>query len=135
MTSLTQPQDEILAVNGGNPVRTSILPYGKQTVDECDIREVVECLQEPYLTTGPRVVKFEQDICKYTGAKFGVAVSNGTTALHTAVKAAGIVRGDEVIVSDMTFVASANAVLYEGADWVSALNIKNDNVDNSRCLG
>lgn len=126
-------EDEILAVNGGNSVRHTMLPYGKQTIDGADIREVVQCLQEPYLTTGPRVAKFEQEVCDYTGAKFGVAVSNGTTALHTAVKAAGIKVGDEVIVSDITFVASANAVLYEGGTVVFAdVNMDTMNVDVSK---
>ena len=78
-----------LAVNGGKPVRESNLPYGKQTIDENDIKEVVKCITDPYLTTGPRVGKFEQDVCDYTGAKYGVAVCNGTAALHVAVNAAG----------------------------------------------
>eukprot|EP00943_MAST-04B_sp_MAST-4B-sp1_P004136 g4136.t1 len=110
----------LLAVNGGTPVRKSNLPYGKQTIDENDIKEVVKCIADPYLTTGPRVAKFERDVCEYTGAKYGVAVCNGTAALHVAVNAAGITKGDEVIVADITFVASSNAVLYEGATVVFA---------------
>ena len=123
-----------LAVNGGKPVRESNLPYGKQTIDENDIKEVVKCITDPYLTTGPRVGKFEQDVCDYTGAKYGVAVCNGTAALHVAVNAAGITKGDEVIVADVTFVASSNSVLYEGATVVFAdvnpdtLNIDVDSV-------
>ncbi len=124
-----------LAVNGGKPVRESNLPYGKQTIDENDIKEVVKCITDPYLTTGPRVGKFEQDVCDYTGAKYGVAVCNGTAALHVAVNAAGITKGDEVIVADVTFVASSNSVLYEGATVVFAdvnpdtLNIDVDSVE------
>ena len=125
-----------LAVNGGTPVRETNLPYGKQTIDANDIAEVVTCMTDPYLTTGPRVRKFEEDVCNYTGAKYGVAVCNGTAALHVAVNAAGITKGDEVIVADVTFVASANSVVYEGATVVFAdidpdtLNIDVESVES-----
>jgi UDP-4-amino-4,6-dideoxy-N-acetyl-beta-L-altrosamine transaminase len=105
---------------GGKPIRDTYLSYGKQTVDESDIQAVVEVLKSDYLTTGPFVKEFENKVANYVGAKYGVAVSNGTAALHMACFAAGIKEGDEVIVSPMTFAASANAVLYCGGTPVFA---------------
>ncbi|TJX68844.1 UDP-4-amino-4,6-dideoxy-N-acetyl-beta-L-altrosamine transaminase [Soehngenia saccharolytica] len=103
-----------LAIFGGRPVRDTYLPYGKQTIDELDIKAVINVLKGDYLTTGPVVREFEQLVADYVGAKYAVAVSNGTAALHMACFAAGIKEGDEVIVSPMTFAASSNAVLYCG---------------------
>lgn len=103
-----------LAIFGGNPVRDTYMPYGRQTIDESDIQAVINVLKGEYLTTGPYVKEFEDRIAKYVGAKYAVAVSNGTAALHMACYAAGIKEGDEVIVSPITFAATANAVLYCG---------------------
>jgi len=96
------------------PIRQSYLPYGKQWIDEEDIEAVVEVLKGDYLTTGPYISKFEQAVAQYVGAKYAVAFSNGTAALHGACFAAGIGQGDEVITTPMTFAASANCVLYQG---------------------
>ncbi len=90
------------------------LPYGRQQIDEDDIAAVVEVLRSDWLTTGPMVDRFEQAVCDYTGASYGVAVSSGTAALHAAMFAIGIGPGDEVILPPMTFVATANAVVYQG---------------------
>ena len=109
-----------LAIYGGMPIRNTYLSYGKQTIDNTDIKAVVEVLESDYLTTGPHVKKFEETVAKYVGAKYAVAVSNGTAALHMACFAAGIKDGDEVIVSPMTFAASSNAVLYCGGTPVFA---------------
>ncbi len=109
-----------LAILGGKPTRNIYLSYGKQTVDESDIQAVVDVLKGDYLTTGPFVKEFEDKVANYVGAKYAVAVSNGTAALHMACFAAGIKEGDEVIVSSMTFAASANAVLYCGGTPVFA---------------
>lgn len=109
-----------LAILGGQPTRNTYLSYGKQTVDGSDIQAVVDVLKSDYLTTGPFVKKFEDKVANYVGAKYAVAVSNGTAALHMACFAAGIKEGDEVIVSPMTFAASANAVLYCGGTPVFA---------------
>lgn len=109
-----------LAILGGKPTRNTYLSYGKQTVDESDIQAVVDVLKGDYLTTGPFVKEFEDKVANYVGAKYAVAVSNGTAALHMACFAAGIKDGDEVIVSPMTFAASANAVLYCGGTPVFA---------------
>lgn len=103
-----------LAVLGGRPIRQDYLSYGKQTVDDADIQAVVNVLKGDYLTTGPFVKEFEEKVADYVGAKYAVAVANGTAALHMACFAAGIEEGDEVIVTPMTFAASANAVLYCG---------------------
>lgn len=120
----------ILAINGGKPVRDTYLAYGKQTVDDEDIDAVVKILKGDYLTTGPVTAKFEDKIAKYVGAKYGVAVSNGTAALHMACVAAGIGPGDEVLVPAITFAASANCVLYCGGTPVFIdIDPKNYNID------
>lgn len=109
-----------LAINGGKPVRDSYLAYGKQAIDDEDIEAVVEILKGDYLTTGPSVTKFEEEVAQYVGAVYSVAVSNGTAALHMAMFGCGIEPGDEVIVTPMTFAASSNAILYMGATPVFA---------------
>jgi len=83
-------------------------------IEEDDINAVVEVLRGDYLTTGPKVKEFEENLARYTGAKYAVAVSNGTAALHAACFAAGIKEGDEVITTPITFAASANCLLYMG---------------------
>jgi perosamine synthetase len=105
---------DILAINGGRPIRETYLSYGKQSIDDEDIASLVDVLKADYLTTGPKVNEFEKAIAEYVGAKYAVVVSNGTAALHAACYAADIKEGDEVIVSPMTFAASANCVLYCG---------------------
>lgn len=121
---------EQLAIMGGTPVRTTPISYGKQYIDEEDVAAVVEALKSPALTCGPRIAELEEKLCEITGAKYAVAVSNGTAALHIAAMAAGIGEGDEVIVSPITFAASANCVLYCGGTPVFA-DIKADtfNID------
>lgn len=106
------------------------IPYGRQSISEEDIQEVVKVLRSDYLTTGPMVAEFERQVAEYVGAQYAVAVSNGTAALHIACLAAGIGKGDEVITSPITFAASANCVLYCGGTPVFA-DIKKDtyNID------
>lgn len=111
---------EKLAINGGKPVRSNKIYYGRQWIDEDDIQAVADVLRGDYLTTGPYVVEMERALEKYTGAKHAVAVSNGTAALHCACIAAGIGPGDEVITTPITFAASANCALYCGATPVFA---------------
>lgn len=96
------------------------IPYGRQLIDEDDIQAVIEALQADFLTTGPRIAEFERKFAEYVGVEYAVAVSNGTAALHLACLAAGIKEGDEVITTPITFVASANCVLYCGAKPVFA---------------
>ncbi len=102
------------------PVRATLLPYGQQTIDEDDIQAVVDVLRSDWLTTGPKVSEFEAAFAAFVGAAHAVAVNSGTAALHAAVDALGIGAGDEVIVTPMTFAASANCVLYQGATPVFA---------------
>ena len=90
------------------------IPYGRHSIDEDDIQAVVDVLRSDYLTTGPSVKDFEKAVCEYTGAKYAVAIANGTAALHAACFAAGIGSGDEVITTPITFAASANCILYNG---------------------
>ncbi len=111
---------EKLAINGGAPVRETPLTYGRQYIDEEDIRAVTDTLRSDYLTCGPRIESLEKQLCEVTGAKYCVAVSNGTAALHIAAMAAGIGEGDEVITTPITFAASANCILYCGGTPVFA---------------
>ena len=111
---------ERLAIFGGTPVRETPLSYGRQYIDEDDIRAVVEALKSDNLTCGPMIDAAEEKLREITGAKHAVLVSNGTAALHLAALAAGFGEGDEVIVSPITFAASANCILYCGAKPVFA---------------
>ncbi|MDQ0221213.1 UDP-4-amino-4,6-dideoxy-N-acetyl-beta-L-altrosamine transaminase [Peribacillus cavernae] len=111
-------------------LRVSYLPYGKQMIDEEDIQAVLNVLRGDYLTTGPHINQFEKAMANYVGAKYAVAFSNGTAALHGACFAAGISKGDEVITTPMTFAASANCVLYQGGKVVFAdIDPKTYNID------
>jgi len=109
-----------LAIHGGTPASPTPIPYGKQYIDDADIQAVTEVLKSPYLTCGPAIPALEKKLCEITGAKYAVAVSNCTAALHIACMAAGISVGDEVITSPITFAASANCVLYCGGKPVFA---------------
>ncbi|NLX92231.1 MAG: UDP-4-amino-4,6-dideoxy-N-acetyl-beta-L-altrosamine transaminase [Firmicutes bacterium] len=91
------------------------IPYGRQLVDEDDVRAVSEVLRSPWLTTGPLVEQFEEALAARVGARFCVVFSSGTAALHGAYFAAGVGKGDEVITTPLTFAATANAALYLGA--------------------
>src|SRR5450631_1783305 len=117
-TTPVSPQD--LAINGGTPVRASFLPYGRQSVDEADIQAVVDVLRSDWLTTGPKVAEFEEAFATRVGAAHAVSFSSGTAALHGAAFAAGLKSGDEAITTPMTFAATANCVLYQGATPVFA---------------
>jgi dTDP-4-amino-4,6-dideoxygalactose transaminase len=96
-------------------VPTTLLPYGRQWLDEDDVAAVTRVLRSDWLTTGPIVDEFERAFADFTGTAHAVAVCNGTAALHAATAAIGVGPGDEVIVPAITFVATANAVLYQGA--------------------
>jgi perosamine synthetase len=109
-----------LAIDGGTPVRATLLPYGKQSISEDDIHAVVDVLRSDWLTTGPKVSEFEEAVATSVGAKYAVAFSSGTAALHGAAFAAGLKSGDEAITSPLTFAATANCVLYQGATPVFA---------------
>jgi len=104
-----------LAIDGGTPVRATLLPYARQVISDEDVAAVTEALRSDWLTTGPRVPEFEAALVDATGARHAVAFSSGTAALHGAMAVAGLGPGDEAITTPMTFVATANAVLYTGA--------------------
>lgn len=111
---------EELAINGGTPVRDTKLFYGHQYIDTADVEAVSKVLVSDYLTCGPKIEELEQRLCDITGARYAVAVSNGTAALHIACLAAGLSQGDELVTTPMTFAASANCALYCGAKPVFA---------------
>ncbi|MCK4818400.1 aminotransferase class I/II-fold pyridoxal phosphate-dependent enzyme, partial [bacterium] len=90
-----------------------MIPYGRQSIDEDDVKAVVEVLRSDWLTTGPKVPEFEKAFAEFVGAKHAVAVSSGTAALHAAMYAVGIGAGDEVIVPPMTFAATANCIVFQ----------------------
>ncbi|MCA9459968.1 MAG: aminotransferase class I/II-fold pyridoxal phosphate-dependent enzyme, partial [Nanoarchaeota archaeon] len=90
------------------------IPYGKQKITDDDISEIISVLKSDYLTQGPKVQEFENSFSEYIGAKYSVAVSNGTAALHLSILSLDLKPGDKVITSPISFVASSNCVLYEG---------------------
>ena len=121
---------EKLAIHGGEPVFRTKIGYGHQYIDEVDIQAVVDVLKSDFLTCGPKIEEAEEKLCKITGAKHAVLISNGTAALHAACYAAGIKEGDEVITTPITFAASANCALYLGARPVFAdINPDTYNID------
>ena len=96
-------------------MRSSLLPYGRQTIGDEDIEAVAEVLRSDFLTTGPTIGRFEEAFAAAVGAEHAVAVSSGTAAIHAMVSSLGVGSGDEVVVPAITFAASANCVVYEGA--------------------
>lgn len=92
----------------------SFLPYGHQSISEEDIQAVVAILRGDWLSQGPAVATFETAVAEYLGVKHAVSFSNGTAALHGAMHAAGVEKGDRVITTPMTFAATSNSVLYCG---------------------
>lgn len=109
-----------LAIHGGTPASPHPIGYGHQVITDGDVQAVVDCLRSDYLTCGPATEAFEEALKGVTRAGYVTAVSNGTAALHVACLAAGVGHGDEVIVSPVTFAASANCVLYCGGTPVFA---------------
>jgi UDP-4-amino-4,6-dideoxy-N-acetyl-beta-L-altrosamine transaminase len=95
---------------------TSLLPYGRQTIEDDDIAAVAEALKGDFLTTGPRVGAFEAAFAAKVGARHAVACANGTAALHLAMLAEGVGPGDVCVVPSITFLATANAARYVGAE-------------------
>ena len=99
-------------------MKNEFLNYGKQSIDDQDIKAVADVLKSDFLTTGPQIEKFEQSLSNHTQAKYAVACGNGTQALHLACLAAGLKTGDYAIIPAITFLATANAVRYCGADVI-----------------
>lgn len=96
------------------------IPYGRQHITEEDIKAVVDVLRSTHLTQGPKIGEFEKVFAEYVGAKYAVAVSNGTAALHLCALALNVKPGDRVITTPITFVASANCIRYCGGEVVFA---------------
>jgi perosamine synthetase len=111
---------ETLAIHGGAPVRTTLLPYGRQSLEEADLQAVMDVLRSDWLTTGPKVGEFEERLAAWLGVKYAVSFSSGTAALHGAAFAAGLKAGDEAITTPLTFCATANCVLYQDGTPVFA---------------
>ena len=127
-------EKEILAIHGGTPARPKLLPYGRQAIDESDVQAVADVLRSDWLTTGPKVAEFEEAFAAWVGSKYAVSFSSGTAALHGSAFTAGLKPGDEAITSPMTFAATANSILYQGATPVFA-DVSPDtlNVDPAEC--
>ena len=94
------------------------IPYGRQCITDGDIQAVIETLKSDYLTQGPKIKEFEAAFAEYVGAKYAVAVNNATSGLHLSATALGVRPGDKVIVTPMTFAASANCIRYCGGEVV-----------------
>jgi len=119
-----------LAINGGTPIFEKRIGYGRQYIDDTDIKAVVDVLKSDFLTCGPKITEAESKLCEITGAKHAVLIANGTAALHAAAFAADIGPGDEVITTPITFAASANCALYCGGKPVFAdINPETYNID------
>jgi dTDP-4-amino-4,6-dideoxygalactose transaminase len=111
---------EPIALVGGAPVRSTLLPYARQTIEADDIAAVTAALAGDWITQGPTVARFEEALARQGGARHAVAFANGTAALHAACWAAGLGPGDEAITTPLTFAATASAVVYQGARPVFA---------------
>ena len=94
------------------------IPYGRQSIDEDDIKAVTDVLRSDWMTQGPKIKEFEDRFAEYCGVKYAVSVTSGTAALHLACLAADIGKGDKLITSPITFAASSNCALYVGASPV-----------------
>ncbi len=109
------------------------LPYGKQYIDENDIKYVINVLKADFITQGPKIGEFEEKLARYCGSKYAVAFNSGTSALHGAYFAFGLQNNDEVITSPNTFIATSNAALYLNASPVfSDIEIETGNMDTSK---
>src|SRR2546425_11648450 len=109
-----------LALFGGPPMRATLLPYAHQTIEPDDLAAVTQALASDWITQGPTIARFERALAERAGVKHAVAVANGTAALHAACWAAGLGSSDEAITTPLTFAATANAVVYQGARPVFA---------------
>ena len=108
------------------------IPYGKQFIDEDDIKAVVEVLKSDFLTTGPKIKEFEDELCRYLGVKYCVAVANGTAALHLASLVL-LNKGDKVITTPNSFVATSNSILYVEAIPIFVDIQEDGNIDLDLC--
>lgn len=109
-----------LALDGGKPVRASVLPYGHQSIGEDDVSAVIEVLRSDWLTSGPKVAEFEEAFSCYVGADYAVCFSSGTAALHATIFAAEMGIEAEAITTPLSFCATANCLVYQGGTPVFA---------------
>jgi dTDP-4-amino-4,6-dideoxygalactose transaminase len=119
------PAPEILsasipAIEGGTPVRSNFLVFGKPYIGEDEIQEVVKTLRSGWIGTGPRTIRFEEEFRAYKKSDYAISVNSCTAALHLSMLALGVRPGDEVITTPMTFCATANAIIHAGAKPVFA---------------
>ncbi len=110
----------------------NFIPYGKQSIDQADIDAVINTLKSDSLTTGPKVKEFEEAISNYCGAKYCIAVANGTVALHLASMVL-LSKNDKVLTTPNSFLATANSILYVGAKLVFVDIQKDGNIDLDLC--
>lgn len=111
----------LLAIKGGKPIRTDILPYGQQSLDIEDFEELNNFIRTTsFLTTGPTLLKFEEECSKYLGVKHSIAVSSATSGLHAVCDLLELNPDDEIIVPAISFAATANCVRYCGATVIFA---------------
>ena len=96
----------------------NIIPYGKQSIDQDDVEAVISTLKSDFLTQGPKIAEFEQVFSDYVDADYGIAVNNGTSALHLCALALGVKPGDKVVCPTITFAASANCIEYCGGEVI-----------------
>lgn len=124
-----------LAILGGAPVRKELLIFGSPLIGKEEIEEVTKTLQSGWISTGPRVIRFEQAIKKYIGSKYALALNSCSAGLHLSLIAAGVKPGDEVITTTFTFAATANVICHLRAKPVfvdiekDTLNISPDNIE------
>lgn len=120
-SSIKKPVNNVTpAILGGPQTRKTKIYYGRQWINEDDVKAVAETLTSDYITCGPKVEEFEQKLAEFCHAKYAVAVTNDTSALHIACLVAGVGPGDEVITTPLTFMSSANCALFCGAKPVFA---------------
>ena len=114
-------------------MRGEFLVFGSPQIDEDEIDEVVATLRSGWIGMGPRTLQFEHDFARYTGARHAIAVNSCTAALHLALIAAGVGPGDEVITTPLTFAATANVIVHQGATPVFAdVDRRTQNIDPAR---
>ena len=114
-------------------MRPDFLVFGKPRIEEDEIAEVVATLRSGWIGMGPRTLRFEEEFAAYTGARHAIAVNSCTAALHLALIAAGVGAGDEVITTPLTFAATANVIVHQGATPVFAdVDRRTQNLDPAR---
>ena len=118
--------------NDSKRIVLNFIPYGKQLIEQNDIDSVIETLKSDYLTTGPKVKEFEDGLSQYCGAKYTVAVSNGTAALHLASLVL-LNEGDKVLTTPNSFLATSNSIIYAGAKPIFVDIAKDGNIDLDLC--